>query len=337
MSNTLISQIDAIFEEANTTARNQVLDLVAKSLAAQTDLFKKKMTAKQILALLMADGGGKKKAAKAGAKKVADDDSDAASDAADDAGDDDEAGDEDAGDAPMPEGWDEKKVKAFWKAYNKMDDGHYLNAVSNRSNDGKKKTGLVRNDKWHICAKTDEKEFLDSVVAYLNANPEAPVAKRGRKATGGKKPAAKKTTKKAAPKDSDDDEGGDDDESDAADDAPAADSDDEDEAPAPKTKATKKAAAKDSDDDEADDEEEADDDAEYVDGYDAGLLEKLKTAVTKAEKGTFVNVATRKIVSNNDSNKKKFKFVANKKLAIPILADDDEMAAYEARLYAMLK
>jgi len=84
----------------------------------------------------------------------------------------DDAADE-SGDAVQttdhPEGWTADKWSKFTEQMEGLEDGHLLSVTTCKSNNGKKKSGLVIDEKYHLCAKKGEEEALQTVVDFLNA------------------------------------------------------------------------------------------------------------------------------------------------------------------------
>lgn len=122
-------------------AIEQVVDL----LIEQKGLFAKGVTKEKVMSIL--NGEEKPKASKA-KKQV-------------------EESEEDA--STCPEGWDEKKWKAFQKKMSELEGEELLNVVTHKTNNGKKKSGFVIDETHHLCAPKDQEEKLTAVVDFLNS------------------------------------------------------------------------------------------------------------------------------------------------------------------------
>ena len=126
-------------------AIEQVVDL----LIEQKGLFAKGVTKEKVMSIL--NGEEKPKASKA--KKQVEE--------------------EEETDATCPEGWDEKKWKAFQKKMSELEGEELLNVVTHKTNNGKKKSGFVIDVDHHLCAPKDQEEKLTVVVDFLNGGEEA--------------------------------------------------------------------------------------------------------------------------------------------------------------------
>jgi len=138
---------------------DQTIEQIAELLVKEhANIFAKKMTKAALVKIL------KSSASPAKTKKVVEDVVDETED--------DDAADE-SGDAVQttdhPEGWTADEWTKFTEQIDSLEDGHLLSVTTCKSNNGKKKSGLVIDEKYHLCAKKGEEEALQTVVDFLNA------------------------------------------------------------------------------------------------------------------------------------------------------------------------
>uniref|UniRef100_A0A6C0JTD2 Uncharacterized protein n=1 Tax=viral metagenome TaxID=1070528 RepID=A0A6C0JTD2_9ZZZZ len=218
----------------------------------------------------------------------------------DDASDDDAPQDADA--VAMPEGWDNGRFTLLEKAMGKLSKDKWLNIFGNRQKKDTK--GCVVDKKRRLCAPKDKEDEFNAVIAYLDS-----------------------TISKVADEDTADDE-----------------------EVVVATKKAKKAVGKgvkgkkapppkevDSDEDDSAAADDADDEGDYIEGYDAAKVEKLKGLVEDADDETFINVKTCKAIKQSKPNEKKYQFLEDEHLAVEKLDDQKKMAAYIAKIKKMLE
>jgi hypothetical protein len=141
----------------------QTIDQIATFLTKEhADLFAKKTTKAALLKILKgaaspAPAAAKGKAAKKEVEEVVDETEDS------------EAADEEPAAGDHPEGWTADEWTKFCGQMKELEDGHLLSVTTCKSNNGKKKSGLVVDETFHLCAKKGEEDALQTVVDFLNA------------------------------------------------------------------------------------------------------------------------------------------------------------------------
>lgn len=141
----------------------QTVEQIAEFLTKEhADLFAKKTTKAALLKILKGASAPKAPAAKGKAKKEVEEVVDDSEDGSEEAADDEPTGEH-------PEGWTADEWAKFTAQMEKLEDGHLLSVTTCKSNNGKKKSGLVIDETYHLCAKKGEEEALQTVVDFLNA------------------------------------------------------------------------------------------------------------------------------------------------------------------------
>lgn len=277
--------MNAILSKTIQTAVDATLDNVAAFLVKQNGLFAKKMTKAALLKILKsADTAKPAKAAKAGKKAETSED--------------------------CPEGWEKKSWTKFHEKLENLEEGKYLNVTTKMPNNGKKKTGLVFDETYPLCAKKGEEEALEAVVAFLAANGKGDDDESSADASVKGEESSESDTEH-------DVFGG-----------------DESEAPA-KGDESEGSEKKDEESSKSDEKDEEDND--FIEGYDAKLLDALKKAIKKAAKDEFINVTSRRVVKQSKDNEKKFLFDPKRKIAIAKLSNEKEMKEFVKRVHKMLE
>jgi len=201
----------------------------------------------------------------------------------------------------MPEGWDNGRFTLLEKAMGKLSKDKWLNIFGNRQKKDTK--GCVVDKKRRLCAPKDKEDEFNAVIAYLDST----VSKVADEDTADDEEVATKKAKKAVGKG---------------------------------VKGKKAPPPKEVDSDEDDDDSAAADDADegdYIEGYDAAKVEKLKGLVEDADDETFINVKTCKAIKQSKPNEKKYQFLEDEHLAVEKLDDQKKMAAYIAKIKKMLE